>query len=158
MRNQPGHFLPTILKTGIDRSGLIRQLYSDNRAVIVRKGHLSFELIFFQFLCFYLQKTDIEHIGYMVPEIRKVRELGSQLFEDPYFLHHRALFHNLWYVPNFHKTQNSHDWWYLIQTGLAMTTEKIVKKGWVMPHQRCHTAGMCTGQTGVLSEQWDTRK
>jgi len=84
VRNQPGHFLPIILKTGIDRSGLIRLLHGDYRAVIVRKGHLSFKL-FFQFLCFYYEKTGIEHIGDMIPEIRKVRELGSQLFEVPYF-------------------------------------------------------------------------
>ena len=82
---------------------------------------------FFNFCAFISRKQVLSISG--IWSLKPVRvSLVSQLFEVPYFLHQRALFHNLWYVPNFQETQNSHDWWYLIQTGLAMTNEKNSKK------------------------------
>jgi hypothetical protein len=41
VRNQPGHFLPTILKTGIDRSGLIRLPYGEYRAALNKEVRLA---------------------------------------------------------------------------------------------------------------------
>jgi hypothetical protein len=48
VRNQPGHFLPIILKTGIDRNGLIRSLHGDYRDLNVWVDHLS--LLFSNFI------------------------------------------------------------------------------------------------------------
>jgi hypothetical protein len=63
VRNQPGHFLPIILKTGIDRNGLIRLLHGNNHALITRKDHVSLELIFFDFCAFITGKLVLSILG-----------------------------------------------------------------------------------------------
>jgi hypothetical protein len=77
VRNQPGHFLPIILKTGIDRNGLIRLLHGDYRDLNVRVDLFS---LFFQILCFYNKKIGIEHTGKSIPETRKFRSGFSHLY------------------------------------------------------------------------------